>query len=146
MKGNVRNKEIVRKALKDVEAVFHLAAIVAFSFSVKNPFLVNEVNVGGSVNVLDESVRRDMKRKGLFMRHLALFIVSLLICLSMKNIPQSLCRLMLFQNSLPRNTVRFFNKVYGLRTDCLRFFNVYGLRQKGSFYGGVVETMRWREN
>ena len=47
LKGDVRDKEIVRKALKDVkEAVFHLAAIVDVSFSVKNPLLVNEVRNG----------------------------------------------------------------------------------------------------
>lgn len=31
-----------------------------------------------------------------------------------------------------------FNEVYGLKTVCLRFFNVYGPRQEGSSYGGVV--------
>lgn len=61
-KGDVRDKEIVKKVLKDVEIVFHLAALVDVPFSVKNPVLVNQVNVCGSLNILKESVENDAEK------------------------------------------------------------------------------------
>jgi nucleoside-diphosphate-sugar epimerase len=60
--GDVRVKADVEKALEEVDVVFHLAAIVSVDFSVKNPLLVNEVNVGGTLNILRESLKADVKR------------------------------------------------------------------------------------
>ncbi|MEA2090674.1 MAG: GDP-mannose 4,6-dehydratase [Thermoproteota archaeon] len=62
VEGDVRSKGDVKRVLEDVDAVFHLAAIVSVDFSVKNPFLVDEVNVGGTLNVLRESVKASVKR------------------------------------------------------------------------------------
>jgi len=49
VEGDVRDKADVKKALEGVDVVFHLAAIVSVDFSVKNPLLVNEVNVDGTL-------------------------------------------------------------------------------------------------
>jgi UDP-N-acetylglucosamine 4-epimerase len=62
VKGDVRDEADVKKALEGVDVVFHLAAIVSVDFSVKNPLLVNEVNVGGTLNVLRESLKAGVKR------------------------------------------------------------------------------------
>jgi nucleoside-diphosphate-sugar epimerase len=62
VEGNVRVKADVKRALEDVDVVFHLAAIVSVHFSVKNPLLVNEVNVDGTLNVLRESLKAGVKR------------------------------------------------------------------------------------
>jgi hypothetical protein len=43
-KRSVWNEKIVEKVLKkDVDAVFHLAALIDIPFSIKNPILVNHV-------------------------------------------------------------------------------------------------------
>ena len=65
VEGDVRDEADVKKALEGVDVVFHLAAIVSVDFSVKNPLLVNEVNVGGTLNVLRESLKAVLN--GLFM-------------------------------------------------------------------------------
>ena len=62
VEGDVRDEADVKKALEGVDVVFHLAAIVSVDFSVKNPLLVNEVNVGGTLNFLRESLKAGVKR------------------------------------------------------------------------------------
>ena len=60
--GDLLAPPVVRKAMEGVEVVFHQAALRSVPFSVKDPALVNRVNVEGTVNVLvaarDTGVRR----------------------------------------------------------------------------------------
>ena len=44
IKGDVRNLEHVKKAVKDVDVLFHLAALVNVPLCTENPLLVNDVN------------------------------------------------------------------------------------------------------
>ncbi|MEM3823589.1 MAG: SDR family NAD(P)-dependent oxidoreductase, partial [Candidatus Bathyarchaeia archaeon] len=62
IKGDVRKRADVERALTDVDYVFHLAAIVDVETSVKNPSLVNTVNVNGTLNVLEESLKSNIDR------------------------------------------------------------------------------------
>jgi nucleoside-diphosphate-sugar epimerase len=48
IKGDIRNKRVVRKALKDVDVIFHLAAIVGAPACRENPRLARETNVKGT--------------------------------------------------------------------------------------------------
>ena len=44
VKGDVRDLEDVEEAMGEVDAVFHLAAVVSVSLSRENPLLVNDAN------------------------------------------------------------------------------------------------------
>lgn len=57
MVGDVRDRAIVERAVDGASRVFHLAAQVALSTSLKNPVEDFEINVGGTMNVL-EAVRK----------------------------------------------------------------------------------------
>jgi len=52
----------VKGALKDVDYVFHLAALANIDLSVRRPRLVNDVNVSGTLNLLMESLRFNVER------------------------------------------------------------------------------------
>jgi len=56
--GDIRNKNDVTRLIQRVQpdAIFHLAGQVAMTTSLDNPYMDFEVNVGGSINVL-EAVR-----------------------------------------------------------------------------------------
>lgn len=56
-KGDVRNLEDVRAATKGVDTIIHLAAIVGYPGCRKDPILAEEVNVGGTKNVISASSR-----------------------------------------------------------------------------------------
>jgi hypothetical protein len=62
VKGDIRDLSIVKKLVKDVDAVFNLAAIASVQRSVEDPLLVNDVNVKGTLNLLKASVDGDVKR------------------------------------------------------------------------------------
>src|SRR5512142_2994145 len=62
MEGDVRNLTTVRAAVRQVDVVFHEAALPSVERSVKNPLESNEVIIAGTLNVLvaarDAGVRR----------------------------------------------------------------------------------------
>ncbi|MBE0670197.1 MAG: GDP-mannose 4,6-dehydratase [Anaerolineales bacterium] len=62
MSGDLRDVEAVRSAVRGVDTVFHLGALIAIPYSYVNPREVIDVNVMGTLNVLmaarDFGVRR----------------------------------------------------------------------------------------
>jgi len=56
--GDLRDVEAIRAAMKDVDTVFHLGALIAIPYSYLHPREVVETNVMGTLNVLMAS--RDM--------------------------------------------------------------------------------------
>jgi NAD dependent epimerase/dehydratase len=50
--GDLRDVEAVRAAIKDIDTVFHLGALIAIPYSYVHPREVIETNVMGTVNVL----------------------------------------------------------------------------------------------
>lgn len=56
--GDIRNKNDVTRVIDRIkpDAIFHLAGQVAMTTSLENPYMDFEVNIGGSINVL-EAVR-----------------------------------------------------------------------------------------
>jgi len=136
VEGDVRDEADVKNALESVNVVFHLAAIVNVDFSVKNPLLTNEVNVGGTLNVLKESVKAGVKR---------------FVCASSCAVYGEPTNLPISEEQPTKpmspygvsklaaeHYCRVFYEVYGLETVCLRFFNVYGTKQVIGPYSGVI--------
>ncbi len=52
VKGDVRDQSALREAVKDVDAIIHLAAIVGYPACKKDPRMAEEVNIGGTRNLL----------------------------------------------------------------------------------------------
>jgi UDP-N-acetylglucosamine 4-epimerase len=62
IKGDIRDFSLVKKSVKDMDAVVNLAAIASVQLSVENPLLVNEVNVKGTLNLLKVSKLRQRRK------------------------------------------------------------------------------------
>jgi nucleoside-diphosphate-sugar epimerase len=52
IKGDIRDKEHLGKAVKGADVIIHLAAIVGYPACKKDPRLAEEVNIGGTRNLL----------------------------------------------------------------------------------------------
>ncbi len=61
IRGDVRNKETIEKAMDNVDVVFHLAAQVHVDKSIIAPRYTFETNTFGTLNVLDSSLENDVE-------------------------------------------------------------------------------------
>jgi NAD dependent epimerase/dehydratase len=55
IKGDMRDSETVRQAIKNVDIVFHLASLIAIPYSYLHPSEVVETNIMGTLNVLNSA-------------------------------------------------------------------------------------------
>ena len=139
VKGDIRDYDLVKQTVKDMDAVFHEAALASVTLSVQNPILANEINVTGTLNLLKVSSDLGVKR----------FIYASSAAIygdtptprkveDMTPNPRSPYGI---SKLAAENYVRIFHKLYGLETVSLRYFNVYGPRQRFDekwAYGGVI--------
>ena len=139
VEGDIRDNNLVRKNLKDIDVVFHEAALASVTFSVKDPISTNQINVEGTLNLLKASCDLDVKRF-IFASSAAVYGKTKS---PRKNEDDNLNPTSPYGVSklAAENYVQVFQRLYGLETVCLRYFNVYGPRQRvdvhGS-YGGVI--------
>ena len=139
VKGDIRDAKLVREALRGVDAVFHEAAFVSVTLSVKDPVVANDVNVAGTLNVLKASADLGVKRF-VFASSAAVYgeASTPLKSEDMASVPMSPYGVSKFA---AESYVRSFYRTYGLGTVALRYFNVYGPRQSFDLdcaYGGVI--------
>jgi len=139
VRGDVCGFELVRKAVAGVDAVFNDAAVVSVPRSMEDPILANEVNVGGTLNLLKASVEEGVKR---FIQASSASVYGNTRALPIKEgslvdpiSPYAVAEL------AADNYARVFHRAYGLETFCLRYFNVYGPRQTYSAYSGVATIL-----
>lgn len=62
IQGDVRNLDSIKDILKDVDAIFHEAALVSVTRSVENHILTNEVNLTGTLTLLKACLDSDVRR------------------------------------------------------------------------------------
>lgn len=136
IRGDVRDPRAVEEAMEGVEAVIHEAALISVPLSFERPEVVKEVNVGGTLNLLETCVRKGVKR--------FVYASSASVYGEPKRLPVSedhpTSPLSPYAESKLRaewECLRFFREK-GLETVCLRYFNVYGPRQGGGEYAGVI--------
>lgn len=60
--GDIRDPNGVRKAMEGVEAVFHLAALIAIPFSYHSPDTYVDTNIKGTLNVLQAARNTNIQR------------------------------------------------------------------------------------
>ncbi|MCW4045319.1 MAG: SDR family NAD(P)-dependent oxidoreductase [Candidatus Bathyarchaeota archaeon] len=142
IKGDIRDRNILRNALADVDALVHLAALIDVEMSVNNAFETHDVNVTGTLNLLEESVRCGVK-KCVLASSAAVYGDANLLPI---NEECSLSPVSPYAASKvsAEYYCKVFRRCYGLGMVILRYFNVYGPRQKGGTYSGVIT--RFLEN
>jgi len=136
VKGDIRNFDLVKNTLRDIDAVFHEAALVGTTCSVENPVLTNEVNVTGTLNLLKASVDSDVKRF-IYASSAAVYGKTEALPHHEGLSPQPISPYGVSKLAA-ENYVKVFYEAYGLETVCLRYFNVYGPRQAYGPYSGVI--------
>lgn len=137
VEGDIRDLDLLARAFQGIEVVHHHAAIASVAVSVNQPLLEQEVNLVGTLRVL-EAARQAGVRRVVFAASAAAY----------GNNPESPKREeMRPEPASPYGLskvageyyCRIYSEVYGLETVCLRYFNVFGPRQDPtSPYSGVI--------
>lgn len=136
MRGDIRDWETVRRAMQGVTRVFHQAAFVSVPLSLEDPFTCFEINVRGTLHVLEAALQAGVRN-----------VVLASSAAVYGDNPQTPLREEFPEAPLsPYAASKRANEVYaaqynalGLRVVALRYFNVYGPRQRpDSPYAAVV--------
>lgn len=137
IEGDIRSYHIVQQAVKGIEVILHQAALPSVPRSIKDPITSNEVNVNGTLNILEASAESNVRRvvyassssvygdnpelpkhEGMLPNPLSPYAVS-------KLAGEKYCAV--------------FSQIYGLETIALRYFNVFGPNQDPySQYSAVI--------
>ena len=136
IEGDIRNFDLIKKAVKGVDAVIHEAALVSVTRSVQDPLLSTEINVTGTLNLLKACVEAHVKRF-VFASSCAVYGDTKTLPNHEKLAPKPLSPYAADKLAV-ENYAKVFHELYGLETICLRYFNVYGPRQKYGPYSGVI--------
>jgi len=137
VEGDLRSPDDVRRAVAGVEGVFHQAALRSVPRSVDDPLSTNDVNVGGTLNLLMASREAKVRRvvyassSSAYGDDPALPKVETLPANPIS--PYAVAKL------AAEHYCRTFARLYGLETVSLRYFNVFGPRQNPeSKYSAVI--------
>ena len=136
LRGSVTQPRHLANAFQNADLVFHLAARPSVQQSIADPLGTEKVNLTGTLNVL-QAARDAGVDKVIFSSSCAVY---------------GDARPPVGEDALPRpmspyavqklaaeHYCRLFDRPGGMRTVCLRYFNVYGPRQDpGSQYAAVV--------
>ena len=135
--GSILDLDMLRRAFAGADTVFHQAAIPSVQRSVDNPIASNQANVDGTLNVL-VAARDCGAKKFIFASSSAIYgdEPTLPKREDMKPDPLSPYAVAKITGEY---YARVFSEIYGLKTVCLRYFNVYGPRQDPkSEYSAVI--------
>jgi UDP-glucose 4-epimerase len=135
--GDLRDQEALECATEGADYVLHHAAIASVQYSVEHPLQEQDVNVVGTLRLLEAARAAGVKR--------VVFAASAAAYGADETVPK--------QESMPAVPIspyglskvsgehycRVWSHVYELETICLRYFNIFGPRQDpASPYSGVI--------
>jgi len=128
LEGDLRDADKVKKAVRDVEQVFHLAAFISVPQSMSDPEACFATNVGGTVTLL-EAARRAGCRKVVLSSSTAVYGDTDVFPTTEET---PLCPLSPYALSKQVNELyaRLYTRVLGMQVTALRYYNVYGPRQR----------------
>ena len=143
IKDDIRSKNTVSKAMKEVDVVIHTAAQVSVTKSIEDPLYDGSVNILGTITLLEEARRREIER--------FVHFSSAAIYGNPKYVP--------VDEKHPKNPLspygvsklssdyyaRMYYQLYKVPTVVIRPFNIYGPGQNpGDPYAGVITVFMER--
>jgi nucleoside-diphosphate-sugar epimerase len=137
IRGDIRDADAVRRAMDGVDYVLHQAALASVPRSIEDPVLVTDVNLRGTLVVLEEARRAGVKR--------FVYAASSSAYGDSETLPK-------IETMIPKPLSPYaasklagehycsvYARVYGLSTVSLRYFNIFGPRQDPrSQYAAVI--------
>ncbi len=127
IRGDVRDRVKLAKAMKNVDYVFHLAAMIGVPESMERPLDCVDINVNGTLMVLEEAARAGVK-KLIYASSAAVYgnTSDVIRREDMCSDPDSVYAVTKLDGE---HYCKIFSESGKLKTVSLRYFNVFGPRQ-----------------
>jgi len=139
LEGDIRETGTVRKAVKGVKNVLHVAALPSVVRSVEDPVTSNDVNASSTLDMLLASRDAGVERF-VFSSSSSVYGDAAVLPKHESMIPSPLSPYAV-QKLTGECYCRIFYTLYGLKTFSLRYFNVFGPRQDPrSQYAAVIPS------
>ena len=141
--ADLRDEGVVQRAVKGVEYILHHAAVASVQTSVEEPLKEQQINSVGTLNLL-EAARQAGVRRVVFAASAAAYGNDPRVPKreDMRPTPESPYAISKLAGEYYCGV---YDRLYGLETVCLRYFNVYGPRQDpASPYSGVISIFAKR--
>ena len=137
LEGDMNDPDLLAKAVDGVEVVFHQAALGSVARSLDAPLVTNHNNIGGTLAVLDAARRAGVRR---------------MVAASSSSVyggvaPRPTVEAAALTPKSPyavtkmagEHYLRVYHELYDIETVALRYFNVFGPRQRpDSAYAAVI--------
>lgn len=134
--GSITDKAACIRAAQGKKVIFHLAAFISVPDSIKNPADCHTTNVDGTINML-EAARIQGVERFVFSSSAAVYGTRTTVCTESDPCnPESPYG---YSKLIGELYCQQYAKNYGIKTVCLRYFNVWGERQNpNGAYAAVV--------
>jgi UDP-glucose 4-epimerase len=135
--GDIRDEALMGEALRGCEVVFHQAALVSVPESIERPLDSASINEMGTLNVL-EMARQHRVKRVVIASSSAIYGDDPKLP-KKEDMPAKPLSPYAIQKLTGEYYARLYERLHGLETVCLRYFNVFGPRQDPSSpYSGVI--------
>ena len=136
VKGDVLDKALLQDIVAEVEFIFHLAAHVGNIRSIEDPYFDMDVNIRGTLNLLEACRNSNIKRL-VYSSSAAIFGEAKYLPLDEEHPLNPESPYAVSKMAAEKYCFAFY-KVHGVPTVALRYFNIYGPRQDTSEYANAI--------
>lgn len=137
IEGDVRNEQTVARAVDGVDLIFHQAANVSVQRSVEAPVESHETNVDATLRLLEHARNEDARF--IFASSAAIYGTPEAVPIDESD-PKRPTSPYGAEKHAADQYCRLYHDLYDVETVALRYFNVYGPRQRGGQYSGVIDV------
>lgn len=137
LEGDIRDPDITRKAISNIDYVFHLAAQISVRRSVREPQYDASVNIKGTINLLETIQKSSVKRIIYISTGGAIYGEPAFIPAS-ENTSEEPISPYGISKLTAEKYLQWFHRVYGLSYSIIRPANIYGPRQDPLGEAGVI--------
>ena len=137
IEGDIRSYHTVWEAVKGTDYILHQAALPSVPRSIKDPLTTNDVNINGTLNILEAA--KEFKVKRVVYASSSSVYGNSKVSPKNEDMPVNPLSPYALSKYAAERYMQIYYNLYGVETVCLRYFNVFGPNQDpNSEYSAVI--------
>ncbi len=137
IEGDLRDKKILNKIMKEVEIIFHFGAQIDVRRSVEDPLYDEDVNIRGSLLLTQTAIENEVDWIVFASSGGAIYGNAQSLPTDENTVNEPTSPYGISKLSFEKY-LQFFHQVYGIGTTSMRYANIYGPRQGSKGEAGVI--------